>query len=99
MLYFFKYLLCQEKKKARRLRPKGGAVCAILDHFCFVGSQKDPGMRKRWVRCSEKSKMVLSFLFSTAVTKFLSGKFNLLQPINFSLSLSFLHFFDSSCLK
>lgn len=70
------------KKKARRLRPKGGAVCAILDHFCFVGSQKDPGMRKHWVRCSEKSK-----LFSTAVTKFLSGKFNLLQPINFSLSL------------
>ena len=42
------------KKKARRLRPKGGAVCAILDHFCFVGSQKDPGMRKRWVRCLEK---------------------------------------------
>ena len=72
------------KKKARRLRPKGGAVCAILDHFCFVGSQKDPGMRKHWVRCSEKSK-----LFSTAVTKFLSGKFNLLQPINFSLSLFF----------
>lgn len=70
------------KKKVRRLRPKGGAVCAILDHFCFVGSQKDPGMRKHWVRCSEKSK-----LFSTAVTKFLSGKFNLLQPINFSLSL------------
>lgn len=82
MLYCFKYLLYQEKKKARRLRPKGGAVCAILDHFCFVGSQKDPGMRKHWVRCSEKSK-----LFSTAVTKFLSGKFNLLQPINFSLSL------------
>lgn len=78
-----------KKKKARRLRPKGGAVCAILEHFCFVGSQKDPGMRKRWVRCSEKSKMVLSFLFSTAVTKFLSGKFNLLQPINFSLSLFF----------
>ena len=42
------------KKKARRLRPKGGAVCAILDHFCFVGSQKDLGMRKRWVRCLEK---------------------------------------------
>lgn len=82
MLYCFKYLLYQEKKKDRRLRPKGGAVCAILDHFCFVGSQKDPGMRKHWVRCSEKSK-----LFSTAVTKFLSGKFNLLQPINFSLSL------------
>ena len=97
MLYCFKYLLYQEKKKARRLRPKGGAVCAILEHFCFVGSQKDLGMRKRWVRCSEKSKMVISFLFSTAVTKFLSGKFNLLQPINFSLSLSFLHFFDSSC--
>ena len=77
------------KKKARRLRPKGGAVCAILEHFCFVGSQKDLGMRKRWVRCSEKSKMVISFLFSTAVTKFLSGKFNLLQPINFSLSLFF----------
>ena len=76
-------------KKARRLRPKGGAVCAILDHFCFVGSQKDPGMRKRWVRCLEKSKMVLSFLFSTAVTKFLSGKFNLLQLINFSLSFFF----------
>ena len=73
-----------KKRKARRLRPKGGAVCAILDHFCFVGSQKDPGMRKHWVRCSEKSK-----LFSTAVTKFLSGKFNLLQPINFPLSLFF----------
>ena len=86
MLYCFKYLLYQEKKKARRLRPKEDAVCAILDHFCFVGSQKDPGMRKRWVRCSEKSKMVLSFLFSTAVTKFLSGKFSLLQPI-ISLSL------------
>ena len=79
----------QRKKKARRLRPKGGAVCAILDHFCFVGSQKDPGMGKRWVQYSEKSKMVLSFLFSTAVTKFLSGKFNLLQPINFSLSFFF----------
>lgn len=79
----------KKKKKARRLRTKGGAVCAILDHFCFVGSQKDPGMRKRWVRCLEKSKMVLSFLFSTAVTKFLSGKFNLLQPINFSLSFFF----------
>lgn len=77
------------KKKARRLRTKGGAVCAILDHFCFVGSQKDPGMRKRWVQYSEKSKMVLSFLFSTAVTKFLSGKFKLSQPINFSLSLFF----------
>ena len=81
--------LPRKKKKARRLRTKGGAVCAILDHFCFVGSQKDPGMRKRWVQYSEKSKMVLSFLFSTAVTKFLSGKFNLLQPINFSLSLFF----------
>ena len=43
MLYCFKYLLYQEKKKkARRLRPKGGVVCAIIDHFCFVGSQKDP---------------------------------------------------------
>ena len=82
MLYCFKYLLYQEKKKLGDR--KGGAVCAILDHFCFVGSQKDPGMRKHWVRCSEKSK-----LFSTAVTKFLSGKFNLLQPINFSLSLFF----------
>ena len=79
--------LPRKKKKARRLRPKGGVVCAIIDHFCFVGSQKDPGMRKRWVGCSEKSKMVLSFLFSTVVTKFLSGKFNLLQLINFSLSL------------
>ena len=87
--YCFKYLLYQEKKKARRLRTKGGAVCAILDHFCFVGSQKDPGMRKRWVQYSEKSKMVLSFLFSTAVTKFLSGKFKLSQPINFSLFLFF----------
>ena len=48
------YLLYQEKKKAKRLRPKGGAVCAIFDHFCFVGSQKDPGMRKRWVQCLEK---------------------------------------------
>ena len=80
-------ILFTKKKKARRLRPKGGAVCAILDHFCFVGSQKDLGMRKRWVRCLEKSKMVLSFLFSTVVTKFLSEKFKLSQPINFSLSL------------
>ena len=88
-LFFQISSLPRKKKKARRLRPKGGVVCAIIDHFCFVGSQKDPGMRKRWVRCLEKSKMVLSFLFSTVVTKFLSGKFNLLQPINFSLSLFF----------